>query len=78
MYKSPDIMIPNFFEVDTLPFLKQDSYPLDRKKLTSERAQVIRNFTHRHERFMAKVFLYFPKVLKEDSSTAERDPESMG
>ena len=29
MYKAPDIFIPNFFEIDTLPFLKHDSYPLE-------------------------------------------------
>lgn len=67
MYPAPDIIFPNSYELDSLPFIKQDRYELS-PLLTWDLFQAIRNLTHKHSNIFSEIYMFAPKSSKQKNS----------
>jgi hypothetical protein len=61
MYTPHESWLPNYYELDELPFLKEDTLILE-QSLTAKRMQAVRNTTHQYHHLLAKIFVYWPLV----------------
>lgn len=59
MYVNPEAIIPNYFELDELPYLKAENLNLE-SSLTAKRMLSIRNMSYKYDCMIAKIFTFWP------------------